>query len=322
MSFREIKGNSSSIDFLRHLFLSKRAAAVYLFYGPEGIGKRLIAHNLAKAINCFKNNDFNPCDECPSCKKIDAGNQGDVFYILPNALGSIGIDEIRILKERSFLKTSETKKKVFIIDDAEKFTTEAANACLKILEEPAPDCLIILISSKPKLILPTVLSRCYRIRFSPLNKEELERILINDFKLEQILAHYLAYFCEGRIGKAIRLSRQSDILNQKNRIIDEFFLAPPFYGNKEIKRDKLKEILEVLLGWFRDIYMFKSGISVKELINIDRKQQIVGFAQHYSSAELEEIINFICETSLFLDKNINPKLLWSNLKIRIARNDF
>jgi DNA polymerase-3 subunit delta' len=319
MSFREIKGNSYPIEFLRYTFLNQKIASVYLFYGQEGIGKKLIAHNLAKAINCFKRDNFDSCDECSSCKKIDRGNHSDIFYILPNSLGSIGIDEIRLLKERVYLKTYEAKKKIFIIDDAEKLTLQAANACLKVLEEPVVDSLIILITSKPKLILPTILSRCYKIGFSPLDKKELKRILMADFKLEQTLAHYLAYFCEGRIGKAIRLSRQPDILSYKNRIIEEFVFPSSVYDNKEIKRERLKETLEILLSWFRDLYMIKSGVLVEELINIDLREQIVRYVQRYSLDELEEMINFICEAILFLDKNINPKLLWSNLKIRTVR---
>jgi len=319
MSFREIRGNLYQIEFLKHTFLNQKIASVYLFYGPEGIGKKLIAHNLAKAINCFKKDDFDSCDECPSCRKIDKGNHRDIFYILPNSSDSIGIDEIRLLKERVYLKASEAKKKIFIIDDAEKMTLQAANACLKVLEEPAVDCLIILISSKPKLILPTILSRCYKIGFSPLDKKGLEKILMNNFRLEQVLAHYLAYFCEGRIGKAIRLSKQPDVLGQKNRIIDEFLCSSSVYDNKEIKRDRLKEILEILLSWFRDIYIVKSGILVEELINMDLRQQIIRYTQHYSMGELAEIINFICEAILFLDKNVNPKILRSNLKVRMAR---
>jgi len=316
MSFKEIRGNSGSINFLRQTFLNHKEALVYLFQGQEGIGKRLIAHNLAKALNCSKREDFDSCDECPSCRKIDTANHMDVFYISPLPSGSIGIDEIRLLKERVYLKTYEAKKKIFIIDDAERLTLQAANACLKILEEPLSDCLFILISSKPNLIIPTILSRCYKLRFSPLEKKELKNILIADFKLNPLLAHYLAYFTAGRIGKAIRLSNQPDILTYKNRIIDDFFSSSSIFNDKEIKRDKLKEVLEILLSWFRDLYMVKSGISSEELINIDREDKIVRQTKHYTLGEIGEMINFIGETNLLLDKNINPKLLWSNLKVR------
>ncbi|MCM8792312.1 MAG: AAA family ATPase [Candidatus Omnitrophica bacterium] len=316
MSFKQIRGNINSIEFLKQIFLNKREACVYLFYGPEGIGKKLIAHNLAKAVNCLKQEEFDSCDECISCRKIDAGCHLDVCYIVPDNSNTIGIAEIRVLKERVYLKSNEARKKVFIIDEAERMTVEAANACLKILEEPTPDCLIILISSKPQLIISTILSRCYKIKFTGLEKNELKKILMVDFNLDEILAHYLAYFCEGRMGRAIQMSRQPDVLIQKNKIIDDFFTSLTVYDNRDFKRDKLKEILEIILSWFRDIYIIKIGIS-DDLINIDRKEQISKDARHYSLKTVEEIINFICDAVSFLDRKVNPKLLFSNLKAKV-----
>jgi len=317
MSFKEIIGNQKSIEVLKNIFLRQKKSGVYLFWGPSGIGKRLIAKTLAKAINCLNKNNFDCCDECVNCKKIEDNTHPDVFFISPDPSGTIKIEKIRILKEMVYLKSYESEKRIFIIDDAHTLTSEAANACLKVLEEPTEYSLIILISAFPQRILPTILSRCYKLNFVPLEKNKLKEILILSLGLNQNLAHFLAYFTEGRIGRVIDLTKQQkDILRYKNEIIENFLSGRYLYNDKEIKKENLKETLGFLLSWFRDLYMAKTGFGFEELINIDLKEKIGLICRYYPLIEIEEMIDFIVEANLFLEKNINPRLLWSNLKIR------
>jgi len=320
MSFKEIKGNRQTIEFLKNVFLSKRIPGTFLFYGKEGIGKRLVAKNLAKAINCLKNDNMKPCDECVSCRKIETANHPDIFWIYPEAGKEvIKIEQIRDLKEKIYLKKSEARKKVFIIDNAESLSIEAANACLKILEEPPQDSLIILVSTDLKRMLPTIISRCYKIKFVPLAKKELKFILKEEYGKEETLAHYLAYFCEGRIGRALNLSKKEDLLNWKNEIIDNFFSFNFTYENKQISREKTREILEIILSFFRDIFIIKSTSSQEEIINIDCQQWLLRDARLYSFFQLTQITDFVIESFFWLERNINPKLILDNLKIMAVR---
>lgn len=321
MSFKNIKGNFKVIEALRVSLLKGKQAKSYLFWGQEGIGKKLIAITIAKAFNCLRReNDFDCCNICESCIKIDKFSHPDIFYIFPEESDSIKIEQIRYIKERIYLKSYEAKKKFFIIDDAEKLTLEAANAFLKILEEPPKDSLIILISSKPNLLPSTILSRCQKISFSPLTKENLDKLLREEFKLEDNVSHYLAYFCEGRLGKALRLVRENnDILKTKNRIIDEFVFFDGFYDNREIKRNILKEQLNILISWFRDLYFIKIGFPYRELIHIDRREDIFKMIKFYSLEEIRDIIDFISDCLSYLEKNVNPKLIVSTLKAKLWR---
>lgn len=325
MSFKQIRGHDRGIQLLKSVWMQNKLPSAYLFVGPEGIGKSFVARTFAKFINCLNKKIDDSCDSCISCIKIDKGIHPDVHLISADMGGvslevlgdSIKIDQIRQLQKDISLKPYEAKIKIFIINDAEKLTLEASNAFLKILEEPPADSLIILITSKPQLLLPTILSRCQRLKFSPLEKNLLKELLNKEYKLNNILSHYLAYFCEGRLGKALNLKDKDTLIN-KNRIIDYFTSLTNYYENIEFNKNKIKESLDILSSWFRDMYFIKIGMPYMQLINIDRKNDLMDLMNRYSLIELDSIFDFISCAALYLEQNVNPKLLLSNLKNTVA----
>lgn len=320
MSFKNIKGQDKPIDMLKRCLKSSCASGAYLFMGAEGIGKYLTARTFAKAVNCL-NEDDDSCDSCLSCLKIDKNQYPDIHLIELRDSDDIKIESIRQLKKDISLKPYAAKKKVFIINDAHNLTSEAQNALLKILEEPPPDSLIILISSKAALLFKTIISRCKLIRFYPLERQALGEILKKDCGFDDSRAHYLAYFSEGRIGCALRL-KDTDIFSEKNRIIDEFsvFRKPVLDNAQKQTKQDLRIQLNVLARWFRDIYLLKIGIPYSEIINLDRKTELLSSVNRYSTFDLEEIMNSISDSALRLEQNINLKLLVSNLKLSLVKN--
>jgi DNA polymerase-3 subunit delta' len=322
MAFKDIKGQNKTIERIKgHLEFSAFAGA-YLFSGPEGVGKQLVAKTFAKAINCLKQKD-DSCDRCPACLKIDKSQHPDVHYIGPVDSEVIKIEHIRDLKKNINLKSYEAKKKVFIINDAHKLTAEAQNALLKILEEPPPDSLIILISAKPALLFKTIISRCQVFKFYPLTRSELEDILKKDYALDNNLAHFLAYFSEGRAGCALRL-KDTDIFREKNKIIDAFtFSHKPVLTESLLQnREDLRRCLNTLVTWFRDIYLIKIGVPHSELINLDRRYELLKVMSRYSCLDLDEIMDSISNTLMYLEQNINVKLLLSNLRSKLWKERF
>lgn len=317
MSFQEIKGQDKAIAIIRGSLNRNRLEGGYLFVGPEAVGKRLVARTLAKAVNCLQRFP-DPCDKCPACVRIEKNEHPDVHMIFQADSKAIKIEQVRQLQKEISLRPYEGKKKVFIIDNAEDLTQEAANALLKILEEPPANSLIILISAKPNLLFKTIISRCKIIKFYNLKRQELKSILAADFSLDNDLAHFLAYFSEGSIGRALSL-KETDILRQKNRIIDELVVQKTtgqdysWLENKEY----LRYSLNILASWFRDVYLIKIGSPHAQLINFDRKDDLLRLMSEFSFVDLDGILNYISDALLYLEQNINAKLLIANLRENI-----
>lgn len=146
MSFEDIRGQDRAISLLKGSIASGRMSHAYIFYGPGGIGKSLVAMNFAKALNCLGDSESRPCDACAPCKKADASNHPDILLLKPEKEGgSIAIDDVRALIKDASLKPYESRKKFYIIDEASSMKEEAASALLKTLEEPPSDSVFILI---------------------------------------------------------------------------------------------------------------------------------------------------------------------------------
>jgi DNA polymerase-3 subunit delta' len=333
MSFKDIKGQDKPIQILKNYIEQLHLQGSYLFVGPQGIGKKLVAKTLAKTANCL-NKTSDSCDACASCLKIEKNQHPDVYLIdaatainiddAQNKSSSVDseaikIDQIRQLQKEISLKPYEGRAKVFIIDNAHNLTAEASNAFLKTLEEPPKDSLIILVTDKPALLFKTIISRCKILKFSSFKRKELEDLLKKEYDLDNLNAHFLAYFSEGRLGCALRL-KEEGILNEKNMIFDKFILSPGFnLENLPIqKKDQLRCYLNILAAWFRDLYLIKVGLPHQELINFDRKDALLRLMNRFSFLDLNEIFNSISDTILYLEQNINIKLLTYNLMGQIA----
>jgi len=316
MSFKEIKGQDSSLEILQGHMKNGRLASGYLFLGPSGVGKALAAKTLAKALNC-KEDNLDSCDKCPSCLKIESNQHPDVHIVDSEGL-EIKIEDIRNLQSQISLRPYEGRVKVFIIKNAHNLNQASGNAFLKTLEESPGNSVIILLSEKPNLLLKTIVSRCQAIKFYPVQRIQLENVLFNEYSLGKELAHFLAYFCDGRLGKALSL-KEEDILKQKNLIIDEFALSRKSGVDTLLaqKRNQMRGSLDILASWFRDMYFLKIGVSDGELINLDRRLDLLKSMPRYSFTELDDILLFISQAIYYLEHNINVKLLQANLKVEL-----
>jgi len=318
MPFKDIKGQDLALKTLSAYQESGRLGGGYLFTGPASVGKRMAARILSQALNCgLASNDA--CGACASCIKIEKGLHPDVHMISQEEEGGdIKIGQMRQLQKEMSLKAYEGKRKVFIIDNAHTLTPEASNCLLKVLEEPSGESLIILITDKPNTLFKTVISRCKIVKFKAQEREALEAGLRQDYGLDNGLAHFLAYFCEGRIGEALRL-KNCDILTSKNAIIDRL-MAPSSFSLEGLgieDRQSFRFCLNILNTWFRDLYLMKTVAIDSEAINFDRKGDLLKAAAGFSHLDLERILNFLSSISFYLDANINTRLLLHNLKAQI-----
>lgn len=307
MSFKNVIGQEEAIGILTSYISGSRLPHALIFSGPEGVGKSLVAKELAKALNCEKDG-IDPCDECSTCRRIDSLNHPDVSWVKPVG-GSIKIEQIRSLRSQISLRPYEARYKVYIIDNAEAMTEEAQNAFLKTLEEPPPRSYLILISSKPQSLLPTISSRCQVLRFRTLNFERIKDALISRYSLDSAKAHFLAYLSGGRLGEAIG-RMHDDILVKKNRVVDEahsILSKGESIGWQNEPKEEIVGRLEILIDWYRDLLLLGEGESVP-LINVDRREDLIGLKDGYLAEVLITNIYELNRAKELILANVNPKI--------------
>ncbi len=328
MAFKDIKGQERAIEFFRNSVNRDRLAHAYLFAGPDGLGKALVAKTLAKFLNCENplkegNLSIDCCDRCISCRKIENSNHPDVHWVEAKLNAkNISIDQVRSIQKEISLKPYEGKLKVFIIQEAKNLSDQAANCLLKTLEEPPVLSLIILISTNIEGLLPTIISRCQIIKFCPLKLERLKEILTVDYELQSDYAHFLTAQSEGRIGQALNLKEQ-DAQIKKNRLIDQTtqfnqrITSVDIFNLKDKK--ELARQIRYLLNWFRDILIFKAGLATSSIINADRMEEIKSLASFYTFEDLEKILTQMIEAHRLIEQNVNSKIALEVMLVGIAK---
>ena len=168
--FADVVGQEPVSTTLRHAVAAGTPAHAYLFTGPRGTGKTSTGRILAKAVNCERPVEGEPCGECTSCVTYDEGRSLDLIEL--DAASNRGIDEIRDLRESAGYSPTAGRYKVYLIDEVHMLTDAAFNALLKTLEEPPPHVIFVLATTEPYRIPATILSRCQRfdLRLIPVPK--------------------------------------------------------------------------------------------------------------------------------------------------------
>lgn len=324
MPFCNIVGHERAKEVLTRGLKNARVPQAYLFVGPEGVGKRHMALAFAKALNCVREeNDF--CDECPACRKTDRLCHPDVLLAEPQG-NSLKIDQMRECQREISFKTWEGRYKVLILDGADKLTPEASNSLLKTLEEPPPATIIILISTNPFSIFPTLLSRCQMIRFGLLERKEVAEILKQKRSLEETQAKFLASLCGGKVGKALSLDmdRVQDLRRQAWELLipKEGVSAVSFLKKaRELSKDKeeMEGVLSQVSSLSRDLVVLACGGKVSLLINEDMVSNLFDVARSLGSSRALKVWEVVEQTQGLLRQNVNGQLALESMLIKIYR---
>jgi DNA polymerase-3 subunit delta' len=257
MIWDNITGQTEAVTKLRNLITSSTLSHAYLFVGPEGVGKKYTALNFACAVNCNQNN----CDNCSICTRILNGVHPDVLLIEPEG-NFITVGQVRDIQAKAGLKPFEAEKKVYIIDDVDRMNLIAANAFLKILEEPPENLIFILISSNQDEILPTITSRCQLIRFKSISFAGVIKFLMDKCNIDEQLAVLATRITGGALSDSLnfvkseeRLNKRDKIMNlilniRESKVIEVFDIADNLVkiekdSINEIKERQKKELLEL-----------------------------------------------------------------------------
>ncbi len=205
MSFQDIRDQDTALRLLRNVLRRGRVPNALLFCGPDGVGKRMAAIEMAKAINC-RNKEDDSCGECLSCRKAASGNHPDLRIVIPAKKSrQISIEVIEDVTGQAALRPYESQWRVVILQDAERMNLQAQNHFLKTLEEPPGNTLFILLSQFPRMLLPTIRSRCQQVRFRCLRTETIVELLQAQRDLPVELAQAIAGLSQGQMTRALDL---------------------------------------------------------------------------------------------------------------------
>ncbi len=303
----QLTGNQRVKELLKRMLESRRVPGALLFSGEEGVGKKLFALELAKAINCRSSEGVEACGECAACVRISkinypaSDNSDDLKKIFWTDHPDVGlvqpptrvfhVVQMRAVEREANYRPFEGVARFFIIDEADKLNDASANALLKTLEEPPPTSHLILITSRPAVLLPTIRSRCQAIRFAPLRPEEIEKH--RDAMLSVLNALALT-------GDHTQLLRASEGLNEASH------------------KDEYEARLDLLQTLIRDAWMLSLGVRKEQLVNEDILPQLTKVAARIDSQRVTRWISEIEELREQLTVNINRKVATDALFLSMA----
>jgi DNA polymerase-3 subunit delta' len=323
MSFKDIIGHEKPIELLQRAMANDRVVHSYLFVGNEGIGKRVVAFQFAKALNCLERKEgrADACDECLSCKKIDDSLHPDVVVLEPEGPSRlIKVEALKQMQRDLAFRPFEARYRVFILTTADRMAPEISNTLLKTLEEPPFRTVIILVANSARSMLPTIVSRCQQIRFNPLPLSSLSEWLVEKQEWSKEQAHLLAALSEGSPGKALTL--REEILQIPREEILKGWLEEKTLSFGEIERwveslpsdwENLILILEVVKTLLRDLAVSKVMGKGAKLIHSDLVQEIEDLSSKRSLSSLLGQLESIHHTRMSL--NPTPRIVNTGLAL-------
>lgn len=322
----KVIGHHREIKNLQKAIREGNISHSYLFEGREGIGKLRLAKEFAKTLLCERGGEVY-CDLCNSCLKFNRDNHPDFKLISGEGrlIKKAEIDEIvDAVKHGPF----ESDRKIFIINNAHLMNKESMNGLLKTLEEPPGFLNIILVTSRPEELLPTIRSRCQALGLRPLSDQEVLDFILENYKILPKEARIISKLAKGSLGQALKMLEGGEILELRKKIIAMIdrilagdraliYQSEDFF---EANKDRIDDILNMMLYWFRDLAIYKETNNPSFLINEDkedifRKQILMDFSK------IDKIIADIEETKRNIRANVNYPLSIEMMLLNIQEDN-
>ena len=314
-----IIGHQRSKRFLDRVLTGGRLPHAYLFTGPEGIGKATVARALAANLFCRKGVEAVPCGHCPACQQFASGNHPDFIHVVPDG-AAIKIDQIREIKKQLAFAPLSATTRVILVEEAQTMRREAGNSLLKILEEPPPDNLFLVVASDAQPILPTIVSRCQVLSFSPLTEEETVQVIqahAPDIDREQ--AGLLARITEGAPGQALAMKDGQclDIFSRIIMVLIKDDCSQPavieeglhLAGVMAAAREELGLLLDLLKILCKELSVaLLTGTDIS-LLAARKPKEKDRLRERWNLAQLSDKIHAIDRARQALARNCNPALV-------------
>lgn len=304
VDFNSVYGQEEVVTVIKNAIVSGKVSHAYLFCGPRGTGKTTIAKIIARLVNCENLVDGNPCGKCYNC--LNYLNSNDIVEI--DAASNNGVDEIRELRDKINLVPSNSKYKVYIIDEVHMLTTQAFNALLKTLEEPPSHVIFILATTEPHKIPLTIASRCQKFRFSKIDdKKIVERLReisnLEDITIDDDALYEIARLSDGGMRDAINFLDQLVAYSNDNITIDDVYKVNGSVSYEELYTllDDVKNNNKVKLIEFVD-YLDESGKDINKFV--------------------EEMLIFLKDVILYKNANILSSISTKNEYIKLVSDKY
>ena len=336
MFFSRIIGQEKAKRFLENVMRRKRVPHAYLFTGISGIGKTSAAKAFTMRLNCHAPSGLDGCGVCPSCRKMLNGNFPDFISIEPDGQ-RIKIEQIRELNRSLGYAPFSGGFRVCVIHRAETMTGEAANSFLKTLEEPPSGNIFVLNATEPRDLLPTIVSRCQRVSFSPLKTEEIIRRLNKEADLDGSSVAVLAGAAHGSLGRALEMGESNylekrriwlkkllelyarssaEAMNMAVESAKEARVGLDQPGNKKVG---LFDLLSVWATWYRDLLLVRTGAPTGLLVNGDFREQLEKTASGMPLQNLIESFHLVDRAVVDLHRMRNPTLVLENTVLNLRK---
>lgn len=341
--FDELTGNARVKGILKRMLVSDRLPGAMLFTGEEGIGKKLFALEIARALNCRTPKNNEACGVCSSCTRIkklnyptrdDADEWTQIIWTDHPDVGLVvapkrvlRVEQMRQIEKEANFRPFEGKARVFLIDEADKLNDASANALLKVLEEPPKTSHLILITARPAMLLPTILSRCQMIRFSPLTPDEIASHLVKN-DIDTKTARLRARAAGGSIGRALSgdlvtfTSQRKAMLKVLNALVLSDDRAQLLRSAEQLNeaqyKEEFEERLDVLETLIRDAWMLSLGVDTSRIVNEDLSAELKEIAQKLDPSRAGDWILQIEDLREQLIVNVNRKITTDSLFLVMA----
>lgn len=368
--FREIKGQDRALGVLSQAMEHGRVSQSYLFHGIDGVGKFTTALYFGMALNCLSHSEFRPCGVCNSCRKFLAYDHPDFIYLFPtpnwkissegefkseeelgqyqsfirNKIESpwndhyfknsveIRKDAIGTLIKRLDLSNFEAQYRICIIEDADEMNIHTSNAFLKTLEEPPADTVIILVTNRLSMLLPTIVSRCQQVYFPPVPPKVVEGILKEKFHTTHERALAASRIADGSVKRAVRLI-QEDSLLLRDRAFEIVQMAAAgkdlaFYnsvsGGERLNGETVTELVRYVCMFVSDLNLI--SLAPELVTNIDKLEFIRQYGlplyDTYGGNLADRTLDFTMQMEDLNRKlagNVNPSLVMFNVYLKLCK---
>jgi len=310
-------GHEEAVGLLRKDIAAGRIAHAYLFTGADGIGKRTLALEFARAINCeAPPAPGDPCGTCRACTLIGAERHPDLFLLRPEGDGGrILVDSARELVRAVMLKPTEAARRIALLTDFHRALPNAANALLKTIEEPPPSAVLLLTAETADELLPTIVSRCRVIPLRPIKESEVARALRERWKVAPEAAAVLARLSGGRLGWAVGQSPWEDAAAERETAFGGWTAvtggnrAARFAAARRMAEDRaqVRDTLQVWESFGHDL-LLRTLSGDSELTNIDFLPQLNDLARNMTPGRARRWLAALRRVEEQIDRNANLRL--------------